>query len=210
MAGDALTASGVQQQRAAVPPSPPARAHPPKGANGASDSGAAPGSRHPRPPRWPQEKDDRLRELWAAGLSASRVGSIMGITNHAVIGRAHKLHLPSRPSPIIRDRARQPPKPRPLRPNEPTLPRIECVPPPKLPVPHVAAAEQSRKGESPAAAEAAKAVAPAFKPIRPGACRFPLWGNGRPTHRYCGKPTKAGSPYCPKCHALCHTWTPAR
>ena len=190
MAGDALTASGVQQQRAAVPPSPPARAHPPKGANGASDSGAAPGSRptQRRDSPWTVEMDERLRDIWMQGLSATQMGAVLGQTKNSILGRAHRLRLPSRPSPIGKGNcglgaAPKQPRAAPLKPGATTLPAI---------------------------ATPAPEPEPAFKPIRPGACRFPLWGNGRPTHRYCGKPTKAGSPYCPKCHALCYTKAPAR
>ena len=50
--------------------------------------------------KWPQEKDDLLRSLWARGDSGSEIGRIMGISKNAVVGRAHRLRLPARPSPI--------------------------------------------------------------------------------------------------------------
>lgn len=50
--------------------------------------------------KWPQEKDDLLRSLWARGDSGSEIGRIMGISRNAVVGRAHRLRLPARPSPI--------------------------------------------------------------------------------------------------------------
>jgi GcrA cell cycle regulator len=50
--------------------------------------------------KWPQAKDDLLRSLWARGDSGSEIGRIMGISKNAVVGRAHRLRLPARPSPI--------------------------------------------------------------------------------------------------------------
>jgi GcrA cell cycle regulator len=39
---------------------------------------------------------DDLRRLWAEGLSASQIGDSLGVTRNAVIGKAHRLNLPSR------------------------------------------------------------------------------------------------------------------
>jgi GcrA cell cycle regulator len=50
--------------------------------------------------KWPQEKDDLLRSLWARGDSSSVIGWAMGITKNAVVGRAHRLRLPARTPPI--------------------------------------------------------------------------------------------------------------
>jgi GcrA cell cycle regulator len=50
--------------------------------------------------KWPMEKIDLLRSLWARGDSGSEIGRIMGISKNAVVGRAHRLRLPARPSPI--------------------------------------------------------------------------------------------------------------
>jgi hypothetical protein len=50
--------------------------------------------------KWPLEKIDLLRSLWARGDSGSEIGRIMGISKNAVVGKAHRLLLPPRPSPI--------------------------------------------------------------------------------------------------------------
>jgi GcrA cell cycle regulator len=41
-----------------------------------------------------------IEALWAEGLSASQIGLRIGITKNAVIGRVHRMGLPSRPSPL--------------------------------------------------------------------------------------------------------------
>lgn len=50
---------------------------------------------------WTDERVTLLRDLWAKGLSASQIAvQLGGVTRNAVIGKAHRLGLESRPSPI--------------------------------------------------------------------------------------------------------------
>lgn len=49
---------------------------------------------------WTAERDAQLRNLWDAGLSGTKIGRRMGISKSAAIGRAHRLKLKSRASPI--------------------------------------------------------------------------------------------------------------
>ena len=52
---------------------------------------------------WTEERIAELKRLWSEGFSASQIAERLGgITRNAVIGKAHRLHLPSRPSPIER------------------------------------------------------------------------------------------------------------
>ena len=43
-----------------------------------------------------------LRALWDEGLSTAEIGRRLGVTKNAVVGKAHRLDLPARPSPIRR------------------------------------------------------------------------------------------------------------
>jgi len=46
---------------------------------------------------WTPERENQLRELWTAGLSASRIAAELGgTTRNAVIGKAHRLGLSGR------------------------------------------------------------------------------------------------------------------
>ena len=49
---------------------------------------------------WTAQRDDQLRALWASGLPTKAIGAAMGISKNSVIGRAHRLGLPPRESPL--------------------------------------------------------------------------------------------------------------
>lgn len=49
---------------------------------------------------WTDELIARLKELWEQGLSTAEIGRQLSITKNAVVGKAHRLGLPPRPSPI--------------------------------------------------------------------------------------------------------------
>ena len=51
---------------------------------------------------WTEEKVSELRELWDQGLPTSQIGRILSFTKNAVVGKAHRIGLERRPSPIKR------------------------------------------------------------------------------------------------------------
>lgn len=51
---------------------------------------------------WTEETIARLRELWQQGLSTAEIGRQLSVTKNAVVGKAHRLGLQARPSPIRR------------------------------------------------------------------------------------------------------------
>lgn len=54
---------------------------------------------------WSIERENKLREWWGAGYSAREISEkfACGITRNAVIGKAHRMQLSKRKSPIIRN-----------------------------------------------------------------------------------------------------------
>jgi GcrA cell cycle regulator len=52
---------------------------------------------------WNDEIIGQLRGLWAEGHSTAEIGRRLGVTKNAIVGKAHRLDLPARPSPIRRD-----------------------------------------------------------------------------------------------------------
>ena len=49
---------------------------------------------------WDKEKLDQLSQLWAEGLPITKIGLELGVTRNAIAGKAHRLGLPKRNSPI--------------------------------------------------------------------------------------------------------------
>jgi GcrA cell cycle regulator len=56
---------------------------------------------------WTPELIQQLSALWKQGLSTAEIGRRLGVTKNAVVGKAHRLLLDPRPSPLKR-----PPAPR--------------------------------------------------------------------------------------------------
>jgi hypothetical protein len=49
---------------------------------------------------WSESDVEVLTKLWSEGLSISKIGKHIGKTRNAVVGKAHRVGLPSRPSPF--------------------------------------------------------------------------------------------------------------
>lgn len=48
---------------------------------------------------WTTDVESTLTDLWNAGHSVTKIGRMMGISRNAVVGKARRLGLPSRPAP---------------------------------------------------------------------------------------------------------------
>ena len=81
---------------------------------------------------WTDERIETLRKMWEGGQTASQIAEQLGgVSRNAVIGKAHRLGLQSRPSPVKPNDstpkvAAAPAAPRPAPPPRPTPP----APPP--------------------------------------------------------------------------------
>ncbi len=64
---------------------------------------------------WTEERIETLKKMWDSGLTATQIAEELGgISRNAVIGKAHRLGLPARPSPVKPNEARsEAPRPAP-------------------------------------------------------------------------------------------------
>jgi GcrA cell cycle regulator len=163
---------------------------------------------------WNDETIARLRTLWNEGMSTAEIGRRMGVSKNAVVGKAHRLGLVARPSPIRRDgTGSSTARPVPLRRIVgPTLPPLggTAVPPseevrPERPQPRIApkAPQPSPPVPPPAIATAVAPLASApvrvvaaFRTSRLTACCWPLGEPGTKNFRFCDEEALTGKPYC--------------
>ena len=86
---------------------------------------------------WTEERIERLKAMWAEGSTASQIAEELGgVSRNAVIGKAHRLGLEARPSPVKpgeeKEAAAAEPKaakPAPVRDPAPAAPK--AAPPPR-------------------------------------------------------------------------------
>jgi GcrA cell cycle regulator len=81
---------------------------------------------------WTDERIDRLKTMWENGLTASQIADELGgVSRNAVIGKAHRLGLKSRPSPVKANdgeaKPAAPAKPKPKPVEKPAAPRAAPV-----------------------------------------------------------------------------------
>ena len=135
---------------------------------------------------WTEERVAELMRLWEAGRSASEIGRMLGVSKNSVVGKAHRMKLAARPSPIKRGTG--------------TSPRRAAVSPAPKPVVRV---EPQPKVERPV--PAAPAVQPAVRRAAPAArrasgkgpnCLWPIGDPGDEDFHFCGAPAVPGKPYC--------------
>lgn len=109
---------------------------------------------------WTDERIEQLRTMWEKGLTASQIADELGgVSRNAVIGKAHRLGLKARPSPV---KAVETPK----APNAAPAPRpTTAAPTPAAPVRAAApvrpAAPPVQRAPAPAAAPATTVGVPA-------------------------------------------------
>ena len=119
---------------------------------------------------WTDERIDRLKELWSQGKTASHIAEELGgVSRNAVIGKAHRLGLQSRPSPVKPNEPAPKAKAKPREKAEAPTPKASAAPAPAAPWEEDAAAPAAKTVREPAAPAAAPAPGePLVRSIGPG------------------------------------------
>ncbi len=136
---------------------------------------------------WSEEIIAKLRALWAEGLSTAEIGRRLNISKNAVVGKAHRLNLPPRPSPIRRGTGENgaPRAATPRRTQGPTLPPLAASLGAPVPVlRQVVSVPKSSSRETP--------------------CCWPIGEPGKPSFHFCNASAAAGKPYCEEHAAIAY------
>jgi GcrA cell cycle regulator len=140
---------------------------------------------------WTDDRISELTKLWNEGLSTAEIGKLLGISKNAVVGKAHRLRLASRPSPIRR-MAIRPATPRVPRATRnlamSALPQTAAMTPARQATPVAAPAAQP----SPARA---RVEAPPLQ-LSNQRCMWPVGHPGDGDFHFCGERALVGKPYC--------------
>ncbi len=151
---------------------------------------------------WTSDVIATLRHLWEEGHSTAEIGRRMGVSKNAIVGKAHRLDLPSRPSPI-----------RPLgaetartvtRPKRTRVPRLAELIPVKAEMP----AATPKTVQHPVTAVPPPPQTVERRPIvtigsKP--CCWPIGEPGTPAFRFCNSFAVAHKPYCEQHCARAYT-----
>src|SRR6478736_692759 len=162
---------------------------------------------------WTDERIARLKKMWHDGATASQIADELGgVSRNAVIGKAHRLGLEQRPSPV---------KPGEEKEKKPAAApsAAKAAPRPDVPV--------SRPANVPTPAAAVPGAPPArpemqYRSVGPGGfirqvpakpspevadktslldlndriCKWPIGHPGEPDFHFCGQQANPGFPYC--------------
>ena len=122
---------------------------------------------------WTDDRVELLKKLWKKGHSASQIAEELGgVTRNAVIGKAHRLGLSSRPSPV----------------KKPAEAKKKAKAAPAKP-----------KKKKPAAAKPAPEAEPEVVTIlslTERMCKWPVGHPGDDDFHFCGLKSMTGQPYC--------------
>ncbi len=174
---------------------------------------------------WNDDVIGRLRDLWAEGHSTAEIGRRLGVSKNAIVGKAHRLDLPARPSPIRREGSGPAPERRavPRRVEGPTLPplastEVRAMPeaivaePANIAEPVIEPVIARAPAPEPVAPAVLKIAVPPPRPVQVASprlqpvaarpygrivtCCWPIGEPGTKTFRFCDDRSEPGKPYC--------------
>ena len=129
---------------------------------------------------WDENNVTKLRELWDQGLPTAQIGKLLGFTKNAVVGKAHRIGLERRPSPIRRTSV----KPDRKKARSPVMPKLNF----------------ESKEEARSSNKDNVTFQPMVKNLLNNATKRGCeWPKGHPDEadfRFCGKDRFEDKPYC--------------
>ena len=133
---------------------------------------------------WTDEQVEELKRLWEKGLTTGEIGKALGVSKNAVVGKAHRLGLNGRPSPIRRG-------------DEETEETVS-EPVEKKKETKTAASKKS------AAKEKEKQKLFTVNDLTSTSCRWPIGDPKDEDFHFCGKEALPDKPYCAEHAAIAY------
>lgn len=150
---------------------------------------------------WTEQKIQMLKDMWGNGYSASEIAKHLGgLTRNAVIGKAHRLKLSSRPSPIKREDettaglAGSPGNIMPVMKS--SRKRVMLRPLPVVPIPSTVKSPNKEPYRSSFDTPIKRTEGIAVTKAGDRHCRWPVGDPRSPDFRFCGCTAHEGMPYC--------------
>lgn len=145
---------------------------------------------------WNEAQVRQLGGLWTAGLSTAAIGRILGTSKNSVVGKAHRLDLPARPSPIRASNGTPHVPAVPKVYNRRTLPALASLVEAAVPsvLCHVDGGVALTGASRPPPAPPQKAPEPKVRRSRWEHCQW-VTNSSRPWE-FCQAPCEGESPYC--------------
>tara|TARA_B100001248_G_C27102232_1_gene327526 strand:+ start:43 stop:513 length:471 start_codon:yes stop_codon:yes gene_type:complete len=129
---------------------------------------------------WDDNNVTKLRELWDQGLPTAQIGKLLGFTKNAVVGKAHRIGLERRPSPIRRTAV----KPDRKKARSPVMPKLNF----------------ETKKEEGATVNKVATFQPSIKNLfvksDKRCCEWPVGHPDEIDFHFCGKDRFEDKPYC--------------
>ncbi len=123
---------------------------------------------------WTEEKVAELTRLWKEGCPTGEIGKRLGVSKNSVVGKAHRLGLDSRPSPIKKETTdKNQKKENPAQSEEKTTEK----------------AESAKK-------DGKKKTLLKLIDLHSNSCRWPIGDPKDADFHFCGKETLMGKSYC--------------
>ncbi len=116
---------------------------------------------------WTEARIAEVTRLWNEGLTTAEIGRAVGVSKNAVVGKAHRLGLPPRPSPIRNGSAVRAPS-----------------------------ATARRRVRPVAKVEKAEPTNVVKLVVGKAPCRWPIGHPDEPDFHFCGERALVGKPYC--------------
>ena len=128
---------------------------------------------------WDDNNVTKLRELWDQGLPTAQIGKLLGFTKNAVVGKAHRIGLERRPSPIRRTAV----KPDRKKARSPVMPKLNFE-------------EKQPKQTEKDSSSFQPVVKNLFNANIKRGCEWPQGHPDETDFHFCGKERFEDKPYC--------------